>query len=219
MIFCTLIALTACSPKEEEKKDNDFSEEEIQALSETMGHFFLENLHTQHLKLDINSLIRGIENAEMGAKPLLSKEEFFEMMTKYKNNLTRIKSNENLKIAEDFLSENRSEASIVSLKGGKIQYIILEQGGGPIIKERGSPLMNYEGKLIDGMVFDSTLQRGTPLRLSLNSTIPGFKEGMAGMRVGEKRRIYIHPDLGYGTAGRLPPNSLLIFDVEVLEDG
>jgi len=216
-ILCMLITLTACSPSKEEKKEGDFSEEDIQALSETMGHFLVENLHTQHFKMDINSLIQGIENAEAGGAPPLSKQEFYQMMTKYKNNIMNVKSAENLKLADDFLAENKLEPGITSLEEGKVQYRVLTRGSGPTVDQNGKPLVNYEGKLIDGTVFDSTQMRGKPMPLPLRSTIPGFKLGVSGMKQGEKRRIYIHPEMGYGTRGRLPPNSLLIFDVEIVE--
>jgi FKBP-type peptidyl-prolyl cis-trans isomerase len=214
---CILFALTSCSQGNEDKKQQEEVSEDIRPLSETMGHFIVENLRMQDFKLDMRSLVKGIEDAEAGQVPPLTKQQFIELLTKYKNNIEKIKSTENLKLAEDFLAENKSDSNVIVLQEGKLQYIILEKGNGDNVKEDGNPLVNYEGKLIDGTIFDSTKMRGKPVQLPLKSTIPGFKTGVTGMKEGEKRRIFIHPELAYGTQGGLPPNSLLIFEVEVLK--
>lgn len=211
----TLILLTGCENKKDEK--HSISEKDIRKISETMGHYVVENLNSQNLTLDIESFIKGIEEAKAGQEPPLSKQEFLELFTDYRKKEFEIKSSENLKMAEDYLESNREGANIVIVEKGKLQYKILEQGNGKTVQENSTPLIHYEGKFIDGQVFDSTQKRGKPIELSLKSTIPGFKKGMTGMKEGEKRRLFIHPDLGYGEKGRLPPNSLLIFDVEVVE--
>jgi peptidylprolyl isomerase len=217
LMCCVLMTITSCSSSKEDKKNEDVSEDEIKSLSETMGHLLFENLQTQHLNMNIDSLVKGIENANAGAAAPLSKQEFIELLSKYKNSLVKVQGQENNRIADDFLTENKQAQGIVSLNDGKIQYIILQEGDGKIVRENDSPLIEYEGKLLDGTVFDSTKLRGQPAMLPLKSTIPGFKMAVAGMKEGEKRKIFIHPELGYGTQGRLPPNSLLIFEVEIVK--
>jgi peptidylprolyl isomerase len=217
-VLAATVLMTGCE-KPEEEETNSLNEADMQKISETMGHQVIENLYAQNITIDIESFIKGIEGAKAGKEPPLTKNEFFEMLSSYRKKAFDLKSSENLKIAEDFLEDNKSDPAVILLENGKIQYKILEQGNGEIVSEDASPLIHYEGKFIDGNRFDSTEKRGKPIPLSLKSTIPGFKKGVAGMKEGEKRRLFIHPDLGYGERGRLPPNSLLIFDIEIVEAG
>ncbi|MFQ5730297.1 MAG: FKBP-type peptidyl-prolyl cis-trans isomerase, partial [Waddliaceae bacterium] len=135
----------------------------------------------------------------------------------HKQKILQIKSSENLKIAEDFLADNRKKEGIISLEKGQLQYQTLEEGNGKTVNEESSPLIHYEGKFINGQVFDSSAKRGNPITLPLKSAIPGFRKGIAGMKEGEKRRLFIHPALGYESRGRPHPNSLLIFDIEIVQ--
>lgn len=211
----TLLMVAGC--KKSEQPDNSVKNDEVEKLSETMGFFVIENLKTQNVVINVDSFIKGIENAQAGKQPPLSKEEFAQLFMNYRKQAFEVKGSENLKIAEDYLAKNKEGKGIVALEDGKLQYQILQEGSGETVEEDGTPLINYEGKFADGTVFDSTQAKGAPVPISLETTIPGFKAGLNGMKKGEKRRLFIHPDLGYGTKGRLPPNSLLIFDVEVVE--
>jgi len=123
---------------------------------------------------------------------------------------------ENLKTAEAFLKKNGTEPDVRSLENGKLQYKIVKNGSGEVVPAGGSPEINFTGKLADGEVFSSSEEMG-PITIDLSKTVPGFSKGIAGMKEGEKRILYIHPDLAYGTQGQLPPNSLLIFEVDVLK--
>lgn len=214
-ILTSITLFTSCEKSEEET--GSINEDDMRKISETMGHYIVDNLNQQNLSLDIESFIKGIEEAKTGKEPPLNKKEFINLLASYRKKAFDIKSSENLKIAEDFLEDNRKDPQVVVLEDGKLQYKILEAGNGNAVNEDGTPLIHYEGKFIDGNVFDSSEKRGTPIELSLKSTIPGFKKGMSGMKEGERRRLFIHPDLGYGNRGRLPPNSLIIFDIEVVE--
>jgi FKBP-type peptidyl-prolyl cis-trans isomerase FklB len=95
---------------------------------------------------------------------------------------------------------------------------VLKQGNGAVPTKTDKVKVNYEGKLIDGTVFDSSYQRGEPAVFGLNQVIKGWTEGIALMPVGSKWRLYIPQELGYGErqAGKIPPYSTLIFDVELL---
>lgn len=214
-ILASISLFTSCEKSEEET--SSINEDDMRKISVTMGHYIVDNLNQQNLSLDIESFIKGIEEAKAGQEPPLTKKEFMELLASYRKKAFDLKSSENLKIAEDFLEGNSKDPQVIIVENGKLQYKILENGNGKAVDEDGTPLIHYEGKFIDGKVFDSTEKRGKPIELSLKSTIPGFKKGMAGMKEGEKRRLFIHPDLGYGSRGRLPPNSLLIFDIEVVE--
>lgn len=124
-------------------------------------------------------------------------------------------SAENLKAAEDFLTANRRNAGVVTTPSG-LQYKVLKKGTGAKAKATDSVELDYELKLLDGTVIDSSYQRGEHSVFPLDSVIDGFKEGVMLMPMGSHFIFYIHPDLGYGDslAGNIGPNSLLIFEVE-----
>lgn len=213
-IFSTLLA--GCQI--DQKKENKTSEhEETRKISEMMGHLVIENLDAQHVNIDIKSFIKGLEEGKAGKTPPLSKEEFSQLFADYWKKGFDQSSAKNLAQAEKFLEENKKDPHVVSLSEGKVQYKILSPGSGETVQEENTPLILYEGKYQDGKVFDGSHAQGEPLALSLNTTIPGFKVGVLGMKKGEKRRLFIHPELGYGTQGRLQPNALLVFDIEVVE--
>lgn len=192
-------------------------QEEIRKLSESFGHFIGRNLNTPGIKFDLDLLIKGIREGAEGKPAPMDEAEYEQLLNKHLAKAYLEISNSNLKAANDFMSENSKKSGVIELEKGKLQYQILEKGSGEAVKESGTPQIHYTGKYIDGKIFDDSRQRGNPISIPIQGTIPGFKKGIAGMKEGEKRRLFIHPDLGYGTAGSLPPNSLLIFDIEILK--
>ncbi|MFB3148565.1 MAG: FKBP-type peptidyl-prolyl cis-trans isomerase [Thermodesulfobacteriota bacterium] len=103
-----------------------------------------------------------------------------------------------------------------------LKYIVIEPGEGDKPEKGKKVKVHYTGKLEDGSVFDSSIKRGVPIEFTLGvgQVIKGWDEGIADMKVGEKRQLIIPPDLGYGPNGHppvIPPNSTLIFDVELVE--
>ncbi|MCH9616963.1 MAG: hypothetical protein SP4CHLAM5_05500 [Chlamydiia bacterium] len=121
------------------------------------------------------------------------------------------RAQENLTAAVAFLKENGTKEGVQSLNDGKFQYKQVRKGDGKVCTENTTPILAYKGSFIDGSVFDQS----DNISFGLNQVITGFKLGLVGMQVGEVREVYIHPDLGYGTGGSLPPNSLLIFQIEL----
>jgi FKBP-type peptidyl-prolyl cis-trans isomerase len=125
----------------------------------------------------------------------------------------------NLKAAQGFLRLNAKQPGVVSLQSG-LEYRIVSSGptGGPHPGPGDEVKVNYEGKLLDGKVFDSSFQRGEPLDLPLDRVIPGWTEALEQMRPGDEWILYVPPKLGYRDkeAGPIPPNSLLIFRVQLL---
>src|SRR4029079_2074003 len=126
-------------------------------------------------------------------------------------------STANLKSANDFMEKNKKESNVKEVVPGKLQYSILKEGNGATVDSHSSPKIHYTGKYQDGTVFGTSEEMGGPITIPLDQTIPGFSKGIVGMKEGEKRRLFVHPDLGYGTTGQLPPNELLIFDIEVVK--
>lgn len=125
----------------------------------------------------------------------------------------------NLKAGQDFLASNKNEEGVVELESG-LQYQVLTEGTGEKPKATDTVKCHYHGTLIDGQIFDSSVQRGTPAKFPLNMVIKGWTEGLQLMPVGSKWRFFIPPHLGYGdrqVSAVIGPNSTLIFDVELLD--
>ena len=119
----------------------------------------------------------------------------------------------------DYLAENQSVEGVMVTESG-LQYQLLQSGTGTVHpKVTDMVTVHYDGSLIDGTVFDSSVERGEPITFGLERVIAGWKEGLPLMVVGDKMRFFIPPSLAYGEkwAGKIPPNSTLIFDVELLK--
>lgn len=141
------------------------------------------------------------------------------------DNDTSVSYEENLKKGQEFLAENAKREGVITTSSG-LQYEVLQvQQKGEGEEEGKSPSAtdvvrcHYEGRLIDGTVFDSSYKRGEPSEFALNQVIPGWTEGLQLMKEGSKYRFYIPHNLAYGSRGVsiIPPYSALIFDVELIE--
>lgn len=125
---------------------------------------------------------------------------------------------ENIKVADEFLANNKNEEGVITTASG-LQYKILTTGTGSEHPNVNSKVkVHYHGTLLDGTVFDSSVERGEPISFGLNQVIKGWTEGVQLMVEGGKTRFYIPSHLAYGNkaAGKIKPGSLLIFDVELL---
>jgi len=125
---------------------------------------------------------------------------------------------ENIQIGADFMSQNMTKEGVVTTESG-LQYQVLSKGSGEVHPGASDKVkVHYHGTLIDGSVFDSSVERGQPIEFGLNQVIKGWTEGLQLMVVGDKTRLFIPSELGYGnrSAGSIPAGSVLIFDVELL---
>lgn len=190
---------------------------DMKKVSEAFGHFIGRHLKSPGVNFDLDSVIKGMHEGAEGKPAPMSDKEYEQMMVKVQQTAFDSISKENLKAAEGYLNTNSKAEGVVEIQPHKLQYKITKQGTGETVGEHGSPQINYTGKFIDGTTFGSSVENGGPVTIPLDQTIPGFSQGIAGMKEGEKRRLFVHPDLGYGTSGHLPPNSLLIFDIEVVK--
>ncbi len=117
-----------------------------------------------------------------------------------------------------YLSAHKEKPGVHTTASG-LQYEILTEGTGPQPTARDTVAVHYEGKLLDGTVFDSSIARGQPAVFPLGQVIPGWTEGVALMHTGSKYRFTIPPELGYGASGAggvIPPNAVLVFEIELL---
>ena len=134
-------------------------------------------------------------------------------------NINADKSANNLRIGTEFLQNNKQKKGITELPSG-LQYEILVESDGQKPTEFNKVICHYHGTLLDGTVFDSSVQRGQPASFPLNMVIKGWTEGLQLMSTGSKWRFFIPPHLGYGDRQVGPvigPNSTLIFEVELIE--
>lgn len=128
------------------------------------------------------------------------------------------KAADNLKAGEEFLESNKQKEGVVSLPSG-LQYEVIKEGDGAKPAANNTVTCHYHGTLINGTIFDSSVQRGRPASFPLNMVIKGWTEGLQLMSVGSKWRFFIPPHLGYGdrqVSAEIGPNSTLIFEVELL---
>ncbi|OUS32337.1 peptidylprolyl isomerase [Thalassotalea sp. 42_200_T64] len=126
---------------------------------------------------------------------------------------------ENIAIGKDFLAKNKAVEDVTETASG-LQYQVLQQGEGTEHPTASSKVkVHYHGSLLNGTVFDSSVDRGEPISFGLNQVISGWTEGVQLMVVGDKFKFFIPSELGYGNraAGKIAPGSLLIFEVELLE--
>jgi FKBP-type peptidyl-prolyl cis-trans isomerase FklB len=125
----------------------------------------------------------------------------------------------NLVAGLEFLEKNRSKEGVTELPSG-LQYQVIKEGEGELPSLTDEVKCHYHGSLIDGTVFDSSVERGQPAVFPVNGVIQGWVEALQLMPVGSKWRLYVPPELGYGqqgAGGAIGPNSTLVFDVELLE--
>lgn len=129
------------------------------------------------------------------------------------------KAKENVKLGQAFLEKNATEDGVETTQSG-LQHKVLQPGSGDQHPgPRDKVKVHYHGTMIDGTVFDSSVDRGEPITFGLNQVIPGWTEGLQLMVEGEKTRLFIPSNLAYGnrSAGKIKPGSTLIFDVELIE--
>src|SRR4028118_690885 len=134
-------------------------------------------------------------------------------------NMKSEKATANLKAGEDFLEQNKKREGVMTTASG-LQYEVLTEGSGAKPKATDKVKCHYHGTLINGSIFDSSVQRGQPAIFPLNMVIKGWTEALQLMSVGSKYRLFLHPSLAYGerqTGSVIGPNSTLIFDVELLD--
>ena len=209
------------APKEAAKKqptkEEMFSQDNISKLSETYGHLIQKGLDNPVLKLDFDSVIKGMQSGRQGKPAPMTEQEYEETINLLQEYAYQDLASRNLQEAVKFLTENKKKEGIKEVESGKLQYLVVQEGKGEIVTEEMRPSIKYSGQYLDGTVFGSSDSSSSPISISLKQTIPGFRKGILGMKVGEKRRIFIHPEFGYGTSGQLLPNALLIFDIEVME--
>ncbi len=180
---------------------------------------FLEKIDT--VQFSRASFAKGVSDVLNGDSTLLNKEEGDLVLQTYSEKLQELeRKKQELYVEENrlFLEGNKSNPGVVALPSG-LQYKVLKEGAGEKPGPKDRVLVHYHGTMIDGTVFDSSVERGQPITLGVGQVIMGWQEALQLMPVGSKWELYIPQELGYGgrQAGKIKPYSTLIFQVELLE--
>ena len=194
-------------------------------ISYALGMNFGTSLKQGEVDVDYELLIRGLKDAKAGESQLLTEAEMRETLTKLSNEVRskmlekqRKVSEKNKADADAFLAANKTKPGVISLPNG-LQYKVLAEGSGESPKPEDTVEVNYRGTLPDGTEFDSNAKTGKPFTTAANRVIKGWTEALTRMKPGAKWQLFIPPDLAYGERGsppKIPANSALIFDVEML---
>jgi FKBP-type peptidyl-prolyl cis-trans isomerase FklB len=190
------------------------------SLSYAIG-LSVANFYKQMNITNINSALvtRAINDVNKKGKTLMDDQQANTVMSNYIQKTKAEKASGNKKIGLDFLAANKKKPGVVTLPSG-LQYSIIKEGTGPKPALTDMVRVHYHGTLIDGKVFDSSVERGEPIELAVNGVIPGWTEALQLMPVGSKWKLFIPSNLAYGDqqAGPLiAPGSTLVFDVELLD--
>lgn len=207
ILFCTLCSFSFA---------NEQTEPNISLVSEAFGHLIYENFECLNVKFDLVKIVQGIQDAAAGKGSPLTEKECIDAIYSEQEKRFESVSKENLQKAEDFLASNAKEEGVVSLEKGKVQYRMISPGKGSKIKPHSSPFIRVSVKTLEGKdLWEPNLEEP----LGLDETIDGLKAGMLGMKEGEKRIVYVHPDLSFKHKDYLflYPNTLLMFDIKVLK--
>ncbi|MCB1672262.1 MAG: FKBP-type peptidyl-prolyl cis-trans isomerase [Pseudomonadales bacterium] len=221
--FCSLISLVGLA-NSGLAQDVDLQNEDNR-IAYSIGVNIGQNLVQQQLleDLDFEAFVMGLRDLVNG-EPQLSNEEIIASIQTFQQRMMERQNAERdaaRSYGEEFLAANAEKDGVVVLDSG-LQYLVLESGdnGAESPSATDSVLAHYHGTLIDGSVFDSSVDRGEPAQFALNQVIPGWTEALQLMKVGDKWRIFIPYELAYGEQGipgAIPPFATLIFDVELLE--
>lgn len=211
--------------KDKKKKDKDNTQfvlsNEVDSVSYSLGVLIAENIKQGGLEdLDFDVFVQGIKDIIADDKvELIKKEQAGMLVNGYVMKQKEIQSAANTEEAKKFLEENKKNPDVIETSSG-LQYIVLKEGTGESPKLTDKITAHYHGTLIDGTVFDSSVERGEPIQFPVNGVIPGWTEALQLMKVGSKYKLFIPSELGYGQnpppGSVIEPGAVLIFEVELI---
>lgn len=169
--------------------------------------------------MNVEDFVKGLKDVLTGAKPEMSHSEAQAVVNEHFRKLAEEAYTQNKASGEAFLAENAKKEGVTVLPSG-LQYEVITAGNGKKPSATDRVQCHYEGTLIDGTIFDSSIKRGEPAVFGVNQVIKGWVEALQLMQEGAKWRLYIPYDMAYGEHGAgemIPPYSALIFDVELIK--
>ena len=219
LLCCALLSSTAFA------KDVNTQSSTAEQVGYSFGYLMGRSNADAMKDMDLDAFVQGLKASSQGQTATLTDEEMTTVLTQFKRRAEakqlielKQKADENAKIGTAFLAENAKKAGVKTTKSG-LQYIVLKEGTGKSPKVNSNVTVNYEGRLIDDTVFDSSIARNHPANFQVSQVIQGWTEGLQLMKEGAKYRFFIPANLAYGQIGSgdvIEPNSTLIFDVELL---
>ena len=193
-------------------------------VSYAIGLDMGNNLKKSDLEIDPDILARAIKDVMSGGKTVMTDQEAKETLMALQKEIQAKQQERNKAIGEknkkdgdEYLAKNKKKAGVKTLPSG-LQYKVITEGKGKSPKATDTVTVNYAGTLIDGTEFDSSYKRGQPVSFPVGGVIKGWTEALQLMKEGSKWQLVIPSDLAYGEQGRpgIPPNSVLIFEVELI---
>lgn len=171
-------------------------------------------------KINVSDFAAALQAVYAGEKPEMTYDEAKQVVQEYFTNLQARAGEENAKAGRDFLANNAKQEGVVVTESG-LQYLVVKEGSGKKPGPNDVVTVHYTGRLIDGTVFDSSVERGEPATFAVGQVIAGWVEGLQLMSEGAAYRLFIPSELAYGEHGTGPiqPNSALIFDVKLIKVG
>lgn len=215
--------------KESKEADAAILENPVSKMSYALGMLIGESLKSLKTEMSLSAFSRGVDDSLNEKKTLLTPEQAIELrnelLSKRRAELNKemqAAGAKHLKEGQEFLEKNKGKKGVVTTASG-LQYTVERKGDGPKPKATDRVSVHYRGTLLDGTEFDSSYKREEPTEFPLNRVIKGWTEGLQLMPVGSKYKFFIPGELAYGPNppggpdGDIPPNAVLIFEVELLE--
>lgn len=210
------------------QQKDDFKTDQAR-LAYAVGVTLARNLHEDMKDLDVDNFTSGIKDVYDGNDIRLSDQQIGDALQQYQQQMVAEQqkqmqqaADKNDQAGKQFLEENAGKDGVETTESG-LQYRVMEEGddSGAQPGDEDQVRVNYEGRTIDGEVFDSSYERGEPVTFQVDQVIPGWQEALKMMHPGDTWEIYVPSDLAYGEAGTGPigPNQTLIFKVELLGVG
>lgn len=221
--LCLAVSTLAVSSNFIMAQDTETPETLKEKVSYAYGLMIARQLTERGIEIDLGQFNAAFEAVVNDEELAMTEEEVSAAFTENQENMDKAGASgadkENLEAGQEFLEENAKREGVETTESG-LQYEVLEKGDGPSPDATDTVTVHYHGTLIDGTVFDSSVERGEPANFPLNRVIPGWTEGVQLMSEGAKYRFFVPHDLAYGergAGGDIKPYSTLIFDVELLE--
>ncbi len=191
----------------------------MEKVSYALGLSIGNNLLSSGIKdVNLEKFSKGVSDVLKGANPEMSYDEAKKILDKFFKELAEKINGQNAAVGKAFLEKNKKEEGVIELPSG-LQYKVLKEGNGKKPKATDKVRCHYEGMLLDGTVFDSSIKRGEPAVFGVNQVIQGWVEALQLMKEGSKWRLFIPSEMAYGARGAgnsIPPHATLIFDVELI---
>lgn len=221
-VSAAVLALSSCAPKTYQKGNRapEITSAQIDTVSYALGLFYGKQVASSPFgELNLAQLRKGFYdglNAEENT--MVPEDKVMRIIQSHLMTMNSYTVEQNKIKGEEFLAANKEKEGVVETESG-LQYKILEEGSGISPTTADTVEVNYEGRLLDGTVFDSSYERGESIKFPLNGVIKGWTEGMTYAKEGGKIQLYIPAELAYGTRGTgpIPGNSTLVFDVELIK--